>query len=449
MIKRIAKIAGIDAAIGYTVLARMIQAGGGLILIALISFFLTKEEQGFYYTFGSIVAIQIFFELGLNTIITQYVAHEAVHLQWTSRAQLSGDSVYASRLSSLLHFCLRTFSVLAVLLFVVLQGAGVIFFNKYAPSANIHWQFPWQIIALSTALMLWVNPLLAFLEGLGKVKEVARIRLIQQITNTVVIAGVIAGNGGLLALGLGSLASFCVVLALLLTRENRRLLVSIYRQTGTSHVSYWKEIFPYQYKIALSWVSGYFIFQLFNPVVFASDGPVVAGQMGMTWAALNGISALSMSWINTKVPLLSGLVAQKNYDELDFVFNKTTRQLMLINVILVLIFGAFIGVAQQGHWPLAERFLPALPIFLLVLTVVANQLIFSWATYLRCHKQEPYLMNSIVGGILTATSTLILGRMFGLMGIVGGYTALTLVIGLPWAYIVFVSRKKEWHTLPA
>ena len=37
---------------------------------------------------------------------------------------------------------------------------------------------------------------------------------------------------------------------------------------------------------------GYFIFQLFNPVLFATEGAVVAGQMGMTLAALNGIKHL-------------------------------------------------------------------------------------------------------------------------------------------------------------
>ncbi|MFK2504393.1 hypothetical protein ACIXPB_19920, partial [Bacteroides fragilis] len=88
-------------------------------------------------------------------------------------------------------------------------------------------------------------------------------------------------------------------------------------------MDYKTEIFPYQWKIALSWISGYFIFQLFNPVLFATEGAVIAGQMGMTLAALNGIQSLSLSWMTTKIPLYSGLIAQKQYRQLDIIFNRT------------------------------------------------------------------------------------------------------------------------------
>ena len=445
MITNVAAKLGIDKAIGYTVLSRVIQAGGGVVLILLISLFLTEAEQGYYYTFGSVLAIQIFFELGLNTIITQYVAHEAAHLRWLSPSEISGDPVNISRISSLLRFSIKAFSVLAMVLFVVLQTAGHIFFSKFQAS-TIQWQIPWQTVAISTSLMLIVNPILAFLEGLGKVKEVARIRLIQQIVNIVAIASALVGKGGLMALGVGSLLSFCVLLGGVLLPENRKIIFSIYRRKEEWDISYWKEIFPYQYKVALSWISGYFIFQLFNPVIFAVEGPVAAGQMGMTWAALNGISALSMSWINTKVPLFSSYIAKKDYGSLDSVFGVTVKQLISVNVILVAGFIAFIIGLSQFGFPLADRFLKPLPIILLTLTVVANQLIFSWATYLRCHKQEPYLVNSLIGGVLCAASTLFLGREFGLMGIVTGYTALTLFVGLPWAFLVFKTKKAEWHS---
>jgi len=63
-----------------------------------------------------------------------------------------------------------------------------------------------------------------------------------------------------------------------------------------------------------------------------SEGPVVAGQMGMTLAALNGILSLSLAWITTKVPLFSGLIAQENYSKLDYIFNKTLKQSSLINL---------------------------------------------------------------------------------------------------------------------
>jgi len=72
---------GIDGAILYTTSARIIQAGGGIVTAFLLARFLSKEEQGFYFTFASVLAIQIFFELGLGGILTQFVAHEMAHIR--------------------------------------------------------------------------------------------------------------------------------------------------------------------------------------------------------------------------------------------------------------------------------------------------------------------------------------------------------------------------------
>jgi len=81
---------GIDKAIAYTVLSRGFQAMGSNVSMLLITRFLTQVEQGYYYTFGSILAMQIFFELGLNGIIVQYVAHEAAHVK---SFDVAGDEV--------------------------------------------------------------------------------------------------------------------------------------------------------------------------------------------------------------------------------------------------------------------------------------------------------------------------------------------------------------------
>ena len=80
IVVRLARRIGMDGAIAYSSAARVFQAFAGVISIFFIATFLTGEEQGFFYTFGSILAIQTFFELGFTGIMTQYVAHEVVHL---------------------------------------------------------------------------------------------------------------------------------------------------------------------------------------------------------------------------------------------------------------------------------------------------------------------------------------------------------------------------------
>lgn len=437
---------GIDGAIFYTSLSRIIQAATGIISIFFVAKFLTGVEQGFYYTFGSILALQIFFELGLNGIITQYVAHEVSHLQWYSARSLGGSKQHLSRLSSLLHLGVKWYSIIAGALFLVLLFTGFVFFNKYDTSGGaVKWIIPWIILSFSTSIAFLLNPILAFIEGLGKVKEIAKFRLIQQIFTSLSVWTCLFAGTKLYTSGISNILGLLIFLCLLLFYKYRKLIASIWSELGTERVSYKDEIFPYQWKIALSWVSGYFIFQLFNPVLFAAEGAIVAGQMGMTLAALNGVFSLSFSWISTKVPLFSGLIAQKKFTQLDNVFNKTLSQSVAINGLGLIILFAFIFGLRYFGLQLGNRFLPYFPLLLMMVPIFLNQFIASWATYLRCHKQEPFLVPSIVGAFATSLSTVILGSYFGVIGMTMGYCFLTIFLGFVWGLIIFRSKKIEWH----
>ena len=61
------------------------------------------------------------------------------------------------------------------------------------------------------------------------------------------------------------------------------------------------------------------------------------------------------------------------------------------------------------------------PLALLLVTTVANIGIFAEALYLRAHKQEKFMLNSILGALWMAPATLVLGRMYGAYGIAVGY----------------------------
>ena len=59
-LRRIQHRLGIDKSIVFTSLARVIQAIGGVVSIFFVAKYLTDIEQGFYYTFGSIVSTKPF-----------------------------------------------------------------------------------------------------------------------------------------------------------------------------------------------------------------------------------------------------------------------------------------------------------------------------------------------------------------------------------------------------
>jgi len=81
---------------------------------------------------------------------------------------------------------------------------------------------------------------------------------------------------------------------------------------------------------------------------------------------------------------------------------------------------------------------------LMMIPVFLQQYINSWATYLRCHKQEPFLVNSVCAGIACCVSTFIFGKLYGLYGITIGYCTIS-VLFFPWGYWIYKTKKCEWH----
>lgn len=445
-IQKVLDKTGIDGAIFFTVLARIVQGGGGIISIFFIASYLTKVEQGYYYTFGSILAIQVFFELGLSGIITQFVAHEFASLKWKSPTELEGSEEAMSRLSSLLHFCVKWFAIVALILLLILIAAGFLFFNTFGTdTSSVMWLSPWVIISISTASSLMISPILSFLEGLGKVKEIAKIRLIQQTCQISVLFLFLFAGFKLYSSPLANIITLLIAPMFLFFSSSKMLLQFIWQQLKTSRVNYRLEIFPYQWRIALSWISGYFMYQLFNPVIFATEGAVAAGQMGITLAVLNGILTISLSWVNTKVPLFSNLIARKEYSSLDRIFNKTVLQASIISLFALVFLVLVVVLMKNIGMSLGNRFLPLFPLILLSLTTLVNQFVSALATYLRCHKKEPFLVFSIVMGAMTAISTLVLGKYFGVIGITIGYSFLTVFVSLIWAVLIFNTKKALWH----
>lgn len=450
-IRSFAQKIGLDKSIAYSSGARIVQGVAGVGSIFFISTFLTGVEQGFYYTFASILALQVFFELGLTGIITQYVAHEASHLELDADKQYVGEEKYKSRLGSLVHFCVKWYTVISALVFVCLQVAGYVYFSKFGDTqaADVVWRLPWILICVGTSLQLFISPLSAILSGLGFVKDVAKISFWQQIFIPLSIWVGLACGFKLYVTGIGYILSTLVWVEFVYRHDLITILKNLWLQKVTERISYMREIFPFQWRIALSWVSGYFIFQLFNPVLFATEGAIIAGQMGMTLQALNAIQAFSMSWLNTKVPLYSILIAHGDYVQLDIIFNRTLKQMVSICATLLFVFFCLVALLRITHVNLngnvfADRFLSYVPMLLMIVPVVLQQYNNSWATYLRCHKKEPFLLNSVVCGILCLTSTVVLGNLYGLYGVTVGYFCIQLAL-FPWGYKIFKNYKIKWH----
>jgi hypothetical protein len=442
------KFLGFDRAVSYGVIARIWGALAGPITILLIATRFSKVEQGFYYTFSSLLALQIFFELGLLTIMAQFAAHEFAFLSWGKGGAVLGVERHRERFLDLLYKGVKWYAVSTVLLICTLIPAGLYFFSTKA-GVDFVWQLPWTLAVVGVAGNLLIIPYNAVITGSGDVAFTNRQQMLGGMAGSLISWLVIGLGGGLYAIPAVSSGTIAIG-ALYISRGKPQLIKSVWerftcKMKAIHQISWRGEVWPMQWKIALSWMSGYFIFQLFTPVLFHYHGAIVAGQMGMTLSATNALLGVGITWINAKNPDLCKLIAVKNWSALDSLFFKILRQTITIAFTCSIVGWILIWQLQNHYAKIGGRFLPNLEAAILIGTVVITVVIYGFATYLRSHKREPLVGQALTAAILQGSVTFIAGKYLSSLGVVIGYFSISLLFGLPSVALIWFKCRKDWH----
>lgn len=435
-------VAGLDFHVLVTVLFRgwAIVAGGATVF--LLPLWLSPTEQGYYFTFASVLALQIFFELGLNQIVMQLVSHEVAHLTETEDGRLTGKETHLGRLSSLARLISRWYGVAAILFALVGGVAGAVFFMQKGTEPMSVWLGIWVVLVGATAANLWLSPGLAVMEGCGKVGQVARLRLAQSVLGYALLwATLLSGAGLWAATAVPVVSAVCTGYWLKAHGNMLRWLTN--RVVDVKNQLGWRtDVLPLQWRIALSWASGYLIFNLFTPMVFSHHGAIEAGRLGMALTVFSAISTIGMSWVNAKAPNFTTHIARGERRELNILFQalflRSTVVIALTSTILVL-----------AAWYLNQIGVPqmmriASPSVLAVLAVVTtvNSMVFAMAIYMRAHREEPMLTQSIVVGLMIACSVYI-GSKYGVFTMMLLYMLVSVFVSLPWTIRLFSKYLKR------
>ena len=441
---------GLDRAIAFTVLSRFWTALAGVVTVLMIAHFLTPNEQGYYYTFFSMVALQIVFELGFSFVILQLAAHERATLTFRHDGSLEGDSIAHSRLASVLQKCTRWYSAAAALMVATLLPAGMYFFSSHQRvGVIVAWQAPWTLLVVAAALTLQLDSVCMFLDGCGFVAQLSAMRLGQAILGSSLAWTAIATHHGLYAPAMIIFANATGQAVFLFRPKIRRLIVSLLRHNVVEHsVSWQHEIWPFQWRIAITWLSSYFIVQLINPVLFAYQGPVAAGRMGMSLSIATSIGSVGLAWMSTKASPFGTMIARRETAALNALFFRTLWQSTAIITTAAVGFFLCLLIFSHSLPKLAMRVLPPWVFALLLLTTVMNHVIQSEALYMRAHKREPLLVQAVVIAVVLSMSTLLLGRFWGASAVTVGYFVLGGILNLAWATYTFTTKRREWYRFP-
>jgi O-antigen/teichoic acid export membrane protein len=441
LIAAVAHKLGIDNAIRWTLLTQSIRFITGPITMFLMVRYLTPEIQGYAYTFGSVLGLSIFLEMGFSQNILQFASHEFAKLEIDHQHRLSGDADALSRLVSLGRLSFKYYGIASIIFFICLVTGGSWFFQT-SENTGVSWGGPWLISCIAAAASLFISPCWALIEGCNQIAKIERFRFYSSLVMFLMTAITMVLGFGLYALVIPSIFGLFISCGYLLIEWRR--FFTIFRSPPSSTIISWKnEIWPFQWRIAISWASGYFIFSMITPVVFRMAGPAEAGRFGFTMQLVRMVSSIASSWSTTKLPLYGMLVARRNWKELNKVWKRVT--IMTLTIATLGSFGMiiFIEIAAYFYPKLTSRYAGTGVAAILCLSMIIQSYTSSCAYYLRAFKEEPYMKLSVYNAILSAVLIPFLTYYWGMFGASIGYTMAMAIIAIP-AYLVFVKKGAEY-----
>ena len=237
----------------YAFLARAWASGAGIILVVLVTTRMTAVEQGYFFTFQTLLTFQFLLELGFAVVLSQFVSHEWAHLR-LEHDRIEGDPEAHARLAGMVRLA-RLWYLGAPVGFLLLVAPGGVLFFQLRDDGTVAWLWPWLWLCLAQVISFQYTPLQALLEGTGDVARSQRALL---------IANIVAGIGAWLALlaGLGlwaaplQLALRSALAFALLLPPTRALRAPSVLATKPFDVSWRPEFFRQQMRTAASWSAG-------------------------------------------------------------------------------------------------------------------------------------------------------------------------------------------------
>ena len=438
-----AKISQQRRDIFFTLVNQVWRLVSGPAILLLIPLFLSPEQQGYWYLFISLAALSIFADLGFSNIILQFSAHEYAFLRFTNKGLLEGEEIYLKKLGSFLRFTIKWISTICIIVFPVMYAIGILFFIR--DSVLGIYFIPWTIFAAGSLINFFNNSILSFIEGLNKIEAIQKIRFRVAVLHTGVLVVVLVLGGNIYALAFGSLLSASSIF-ISIFGSFRKLLKQLLDVSRAFVYSWRKEIIPLFVKYALSWASGYFIFQIYTPLMHYFHGPVYSGKVGITMALVLAVFNMSNVWMYTIKPKINMLISQKSWFDLDRLFLR--RMLLSVGTYIFISLGVFVFVILFGNFwivpRIVSRFLPRIALVTLLISFFLQVMINAWALYLRGHKQEPYVVPSIVSAVWVVITTFLAGMYLSPIWFFLGFFT-NYIWAIPVFYIIYMKRRILWH----
>lgn len=408
------------------------------IILLFIPLYLNSQVQGYWYSFISISALVVFADLGFTQIVMRFAAHEYSFLTMSRFKGFEGEQEFLGRISSLFRFVVKWSFGAVFLVFPIIFIVGYSLFSR--ESTTFDWKYPWIIYLIASSISFINNIVISFFEGCDNIATTQKINSVGQLIYVISLIILLPLNFNLYAIAVALSVQSLTKMYMLKKLFNIYILQMI---KTNEYVYNWRnEILRLLWRYSISFISGYFIFQLFVPLAFKYYGSAFAGKVGITITLVNSIYFFSNIWIYVANPKLNYFVAHNNKSKLNELFNDNLKLSIItfitLSIIIIILFYFF-----KAAFPnLINRFLDLNNIILLCIIFFLQLLINAMAIYLRAFKEEPLMYISMISAIFVGLSTYLIASYFSSNYYFLGF-AISFIFVLPVVTKIYLVKKNN------
>lgn len=428
---------GLDGTFAVNLATRMWTLAFGPVLLGVLVYRLTLAEQGFYYTFISLIGLSVFLDMGFSRAIQVFTSHEFANLRLTKGRPMEGEARHLSRMADFGKAVLLAHLLLALVAGGLIGAMGEVMFRR-EDAAGIAWRGPWWNLSFAAAASFLILPMTTMLEAAGHVRHMAWVKLARQVAAGMALLSALLGGMGLGASAISAWIGFALAMGLVAI-PFRAFWEQLCGGNARRGFGLLRELAGYQVRIAVGWAAGYFIFSIMTPIAFAAIGAEDAAKVGLTWQIMGIVSSIAFSVIQAKTPGLGSLIGKGRADEALEINRRATRGALAIaaaGYALILLGMWAVRSSDSSLWPafvtdIVDRMLPALPVALLAVAEIAKLQMLGLMSFVRSLKVEPFMPMLVTLAILVPAACWALASRFGVEWLCMGYVAGQLVAN-PW-----------------
>lgn len=408
----------------------------GPALLVVISQQLSPTYQGYWFAFVSFAALCVFADLGFTTVVLQFSANRFSKLKFSRLGYLCGKSSAIDDSAALFSFSFKWIASLSAAVFPIIWAVGFYFLSQ--KEVVVNWRAPWILYSAGSLFFLIANVVLSFLEGCDSVAKVQKYKMLTSMVSVGVTLGALLLGFNLYALVLGVFAS-CLAAFGLIWSGFRRPLAQLLRRKSCLPSVESKRIRHILGRYAISFASGYFVFQAFTPIAFHYYGPIEAGQVGLSLAIWMAILNVSNVWLVSVTPKFNIFAANGQFVEL---FGLFKRNIWRSVVTYILGASVFVGllVEFKSVFAIGDRLLDVPAQLQLAFIFLSQVLIAGMATYVRAFLKEPFALMSLVSAVFINVCSIYIGLNYSIDYLFAGML-LSCVVSVPLTYRYYLQAR--------